>query len=118
MLECGGERLEDVSVTRLSEQVQYYHDAPSVLTVLRDGEEISVELTPAYDEESNLWMFGFDLTSKVVESWSQRSLHLIEAGFKGSRLEMVVQYRFSNKQGKTNDSYAKILLDFDRNGQV
>ncbi len=66
-LECGGERLEDVSVTRLSEQVQYYHDAPSVLTVLRDGEEISVELTPAYDEESNLWMFGFDLTSKVVE---------------------------------------------------
>ena len=54
-------------MTRLSEQVQYYHDAPSVLTVLRDGEEISVELTPAYDEESNLWMFGFDLTSKVVE---------------------------------------------------
>ena len=58
------------------------------------------------------------LTSKVVESWSQRNLRLIEAGFKGSRLEMVVQYRFSNKQGKTNDSYAKILLDFDRNGQV
>ena len=64
-LTCGGEVLEDVSVTRLSEQVQYYHDEPSTLTLLRDGEEIEVTLTPAYDEESNLWLFGFDLTSKV-----------------------------------------------------
>lgn len=66
-LECGGEILEDVSVTRLSEQLQYYHEEPSTLTVLRDGEEIQIELTPAYDEDSHMWLFGFDLTSKVVE---------------------------------------------------
>ena len=66
-LECGGELLEDVSVTRLSEQVQYYHDEPAILTVLRDGKEVRVTLTPAYDEDSNMWLFGFELTSKVVE---------------------------------------------------
>lgn len=57
--------LEDVSVSRLSEQIQYYHDEAAVLTVLRDGQEISVNIEPAYDKESKMWLLGFDLTSKV-----------------------------------------------------
>lgn len=64
-LECGNEVLEDVSVSRLSEQIQYYHDEAAVLTVLRDGQEISVNIEPAYDKESKMWLLGFDLTSKV-----------------------------------------------------
>ena len=38
-----------MSSTRLNEQLQYYHDEAK-LTVLRDGEEVSVTITPESDE--------------------------------------------------------------------
>lgn len=75
-LECGGETLENVSVTRLSEQVQDYHDEPSILTVLRDGKELRVELTPSYDADSNMWLFGFDLTSKIEKITPLQSIQV------------------------------------------
>ena len=63
-LEAGGEVLRDMSTTRLNEQLQYYHDAAK-LTVLRDGEEVSVNITPAYDEESKAWQIGAMLSARA-----------------------------------------------------
>ncbi len=63
-LEAGGEVLRDMSTTRLNEQLQYYHDEAK-LTVLRDGEEVSVNITPAYDEESKAWQIGAMLSARA-----------------------------------------------------
>ena len=56
--------LRDMSTTRLNEQLQYYHDEAK-LTVLRDGEEVSVNITPAYDEESKAWQIGVTLSARA-----------------------------------------------------
>lgn len=63
-LETGGEVLRDMSSTRLNEQLQYYHDEAK-LTVLRDGEEVSVNITPEYDEESKVWQIGVTLSARA-----------------------------------------------------
>ncbi len=58
------------------------------------------------------------LTSKVVGNWSRRGIKLLEAGYSGPSLEMIVQYQFSHPDGRENNSFAKIRLDFDAQGKV
>ena len=64
-LEAGGEVLRDMSTTRLNEQLQYYRDEAK-LTVLRDGEEVSVNITPACgSRKAEAWQIGAMLSARA-----------------------------------------------------
>lgn len=58
------------------------------------------------------------MTTRVVERWDRRSVTFHEAGYAGSHLEMIVQYHFSRDGGKTDNSFCKIVLEFDGDGKV
>lgn len=58
------------------------------------------------------------MTSRIVERWDQRSVDFLEAGYTGSHLEIIIQYHFSREGGKTDDSFCKIVLEFNSDGKI
>lgn len=75
-LEAGGELLEHVSITRMNEQLQYYHDEAATLHVLREGEALSLSITPRYNAESRVWQLGFTSTAKVEKISKLQSIQV------------------------------------------
>lgn len=67
------ETLKPETGTEVSEFIQYYPEK-STFTILRDNKEISVILTPAYDEEQKLYVLGVYYPASDV-----KQLNLLES---------------------------------------
>lgn len=57
-------------------------------------------------------------TERMVGEWPRRGVYLLDAGYDGQRLEILVVFSFSNDKMKDHSQYCKITLDFDADGKV
>lgn len=62
----GRDTIEPDTYIELLEWIQYHHENLT-LDVLRDDKEVEIEITPEYDEESNVYLFGFSVKADAKE---------------------------------------------------